>query len=93
MDRANVLCSKGYLKGGDIIKMLNAPGTSFTAGVTTTASFRLAKQWYRDIRSESAGLFKLGSNDSRRLLHDLHRYTLLHRHSGLGSIPVPPVRW
>ena len=37
VDYANVLCGKGYLKGGDVIKMLNAPGASFTAGVTTTA--------------------------------------------------------
>jgi prepilin-type N-terminal cleavage/methylation domain-containing protein len=37
VDYANVLCGKGYLRGGDVIKMLNAPGASFTATVTTTA--------------------------------------------------------
>jgi prepilin-type N-terminal cleavage/methylation domain-containing protein len=37
VDYANVLCGKGYLKGGDVIKLLNAPGASFSAGVTTTA--------------------------------------------------------
>ena len=36
VDYANVLLSKGYLKGGDVIKLLNAPGASFTATVTTT---------------------------------------------------------
>ncbi len=32
----NVLCGKGYLKGGDAIKLFNAPSASFTAQVTTT---------------------------------------------------------
>jgi prepilin-type N-terminal cleavage/methylation domain-containing protein len=36
VDYANVLLAKGYLKGGDVIKLLNAPGASFTAQVTTT---------------------------------------------------------
>jgi prepilin-type N-terminal cleavage/methylation domain-containing protein len=33
----NVLCGKGYLKGGDAIKLVNAPSASFTATVNTTA--------------------------------------------------------
>jgi prepilin-type N-terminal cleavage/methylation domain-containing protein len=36
VDYLNVLLGKGYLKGGDAIKMFNAPGASFTATVTTT---------------------------------------------------------
>jgi len=32
----NVLCSKGYLKGGDAIKLMNAPSAAYTATVTTT---------------------------------------------------------
>ncbi len=32
---ANVLTGKGYLKGGDVIKLFNAPSASFTATVTT----------------------------------------------------------
>ena len=32
---ANVLTGKGYLKGGDVIKLFNAPGASFTATVGT----------------------------------------------------------
>jgi hypothetical protein len=36
VDYANVLCGKGYLKGGDVIKLLNAPSANFTAVVTTT---------------------------------------------------------
>ena len=32
----NVICGKGYLKGGDAIKLVNAPSASFTATVTTT---------------------------------------------------------
>jgi prepilin-type N-terminal cleavage/methylation domain-containing protein len=36
VDYANVLTGKGYLKGGDVIKLFNAPGASFTATVTTT---------------------------------------------------------
>ena len=32
----NVLCGKGYLKGGDAIKLVSAPSASFTAQVTTT---------------------------------------------------------
>ena len=32
----NVLCGKGYLKGGDAIKLLNAPSANYTATVTTT---------------------------------------------------------
>ena len=31
----NVLCGKGYLRGADAIKLLNAPGASYTATVTT----------------------------------------------------------
>jgi hypothetical protein len=31
-----VLLAKGYLKGGDAIKLMNAPSASFTATVTTT---------------------------------------------------------
>jgi prepilin-type N-terminal cleavage/methylation domain-containing protein len=31
----NVLCGKGYLKGGDAVKLLNAPGASYTATVTS----------------------------------------------------------
>ena len=31
----NILCGKGYLKGGDAIKMMNAPSASYTATVTT----------------------------------------------------------
>ena len=31
----NVLTGKGYLKGGDAVKLLNAPGASYTATVTT----------------------------------------------------------
>jgi prepilin-type N-terminal cleavage/methylation domain-containing protein len=31
----NVLCGKGYLKGGDAIKMMNAPSASYTATVGT----------------------------------------------------------
>jgi prepilin-type N-terminal cleavage/methylation domain-containing protein len=35
-DYCNVfLLQKGYLKGGDFLKLLNAPGTSFVAGVTS----------------------------------------------------------
>jgi prepilin-type N-terminal cleavage/methylation domain-containing protein len=37
LDYLNVLCGKGYLKGGDAIKMMNAPSASYTATVTTTA--------------------------------------------------------
>jgi len=33
----NVLCGKGYLKGGDAIKMMNAPSASYTANVTTAS--------------------------------------------------------
>ena len=36
MTYLNVLLGKGYLKGGDAIKLFNAPGASFTATVTTT---------------------------------------------------------
>src|SRR5437762_941282 len=32
----NVLCGKGYLRGADAIKLMNAPGASFTATVTPT---------------------------------------------------------
>src|SRR5262249_41804581 len=32
----NVLCSKGYLKGGDALKLLTASGAPYTATVTTT---------------------------------------------------------
>ena len=31
----NVLCGKGYLKGGDAIKLMTAPSASYTATVTT----------------------------------------------------------
>jgi prepilin-type N-terminal cleavage/methylation domain-containing protein len=36
VDYLNVLCGKGYLKGGDAIKLVSAPSASFTATVTTT---------------------------------------------------------
>jgi prepilin-type N-terminal cleavage/methylation domain-containing protein len=32
----NVLCGKGYLKGADGIKLMNAPSANYTANVTTT---------------------------------------------------------
>jgi len=32
----NVLCGKGYLRGADAIKLMNAPGAQYTAVVTTT---------------------------------------------------------
>ena len=32
----NVLCGKGYLKGADAIKLMNAPSANYTANVTTT---------------------------------------------------------
>ena len=32
----NVLCGKGYLRGADAIKLLTAPGASYTATVTTS---------------------------------------------------------
>ena len=32
----NVLCGKGYLKGADAIKLMNAPSANFTATLTTT---------------------------------------------------------
>ena len=35
-DYLNVLCGKGYLRGADAIKLLTAPGASYTATVTTT---------------------------------------------------------
>jgi prepilin-type N-terminal cleavage/methylation domain-containing protein len=31
----NVLCGKGYLKGADAIKLMNAPSANYTANVTT----------------------------------------------------------
>jgi len=37
LEYLNILCGKGYLKGGDAIKMMNAPSASYTATVTTTA--------------------------------------------------------
>jgi hypothetical protein len=33
VDYANLLLAKGYLKGGDVIKLFNAPSAVFTAGV------------------------------------------------------------
>ena len=33
----NILCGKGYLKGGDAIKMMNAPSASYTATVNTVS--------------------------------------------------------
>src|SRR5205823_11004682 len=36
-DYLNVLCGKGYLKGADAIKLMNAPSANYTATVTTTA--------------------------------------------------------
>src|SRR5262249_3068483 len=36
IDYLNVLCGKGYLKGGDAIKLMSAPGAGFTANVATT---------------------------------------------------------
>ena len=35
-DTWNVLCGKGYLRGADAIKLMNAPSANFTATVTTT---------------------------------------------------------
>jgi len=35
-DYLNVLCGKGYLKGADAIKLMNAPSANYTATVTTT---------------------------------------------------------
>jgi prepilin-type N-terminal cleavage/methylation domain-containing protein len=35
-DYLNILCGKGYLKGGDAIKLMNATGAAYTANVTTT---------------------------------------------------------
>jgi prepilin-type N-terminal cleavage/methylation domain-containing protein len=35
-DYLNVLCGKGYLRGADAIKLLNAPGASYTATVNTS---------------------------------------------------------
>ena len=32
----NVLCGKGYLRGADAIKLMNAPGANFTATVTSS---------------------------------------------------------
>src|SRR5262249_18961275 len=31
----NVLCAKGYLRGADAIKLMNAPGAQYTAAVTS----------------------------------------------------------
>src|SRR5881296_2165797 len=36
LDYLNVICGKGYLKGGDAIKLMNAPSANYTATVTTT---------------------------------------------------------
>jgi hypothetical protein len=36
VDYLNVLCGKGYLKGGDAIKLCNAPSASFTATVASS---------------------------------------------------------
>ena len=49
----NVLCGKGYLKGADAIKLMNAPSANFTATVTPTNWYRLANRRYRDTRAES----------------------------------------
>ena len=38
IDYANVLIANGYLRGGDIIKLFNAPGASFTATVNAATS-------------------------------------------------------
>ncbi len=35
-DYLNVLCGKGYLKGADAIKLMNAPSANYTATVTPT---------------------------------------------------------
>jgi prepilin-type N-terminal cleavage/methylation domain-containing protein len=35
VDYLNVLCGKGYLKGGDAIKLVTAPSANFTANVTS----------------------------------------------------------
>ncbi len=35
-DYLNVLCGKGYLKGGDAINMMNAPSANYTATVTSS---------------------------------------------------------
>jgi prepilin-type N-terminal cleavage/methylation domain-containing protein len=32
----NILCGKGYLRGADAIKLMNAPGAQYTATVTTS---------------------------------------------------------
>jgi prepilin-type N-terminal cleavage/methylation domain-containing protein len=37
LDYLNILCGKGYLKGGDAIKMMNAPSASYTATVNTVS--------------------------------------------------------
>ena len=34
-DYLNVLCGKGYLKGADAIKLMNAPSANYNASVTT----------------------------------------------------------
>ncbi len=35
-DYLNVLCGKGYLRGADAIKLMNAPSANYTATVTPT---------------------------------------------------------
>ena len=49
----NVLCGKGYLKGADAIKLMNAPSANYTATVTTNKRYRRAKRRCRDTRVES----------------------------------------
>jgi prepilin-type N-terminal cleavage/methylation domain-containing protein len=44
----NVLCGKGYLRGADAIKLMNAPSANFTATVTTTNGI--------DVLSAAAGI-------------------------------------
>jgi prepilin-type N-terminal cleavage/methylation domain-containing protein len=34
-DYLNILCGKGYLRGGDAIKLMNAPSANYTATITT----------------------------------------------------------
>ena len=52
-DYLNVLCSKGYLTGADAIKLLNAPGASYTATVTTGGWCRHAEWRWRNTRPEN----------------------------------------
>ena len=44
LDYLNVLVEKGYLKGPDAIKLMNAPGAPYTATVTLMKWHRSAKR-------------------------------------------------